>query len=366
MEGVVTEAGFWRGKRVFVTGHTGFKGSWLCLWLQRAGARVHGYALDPESDPSMFRLAQVGEGMESTIADIRDLGTLREALRRSKAEVVFHLAAQSLVRRSYAEPVETYATNVMGTVNVLEAARACTDVRALLVVTSDKCYENREWVWGYRENEPMGGRDPYSSSKGCAELVTAAYRASFFERRPDAGTPAAIATARAGNVIGGGDWAADRLLPDMMRAAASGRPVRIRNPHAVRPWQHVLEPLAGYLALARELHANGSPFAEAWNFGPYERDCRAVQWIVERLAAQWGEGLRWEIDAGEHPHEAHFLKLDNAKAVERLGWRPRWDLETALRSIVAWHKAHASGADMRSVVLEQIGQYETSIEKGTA
>lgn len=350
--------GFWRGRRVFLTGHTGFKGSWLALWLQQMGAEVSGYALEPQTSPSLFDLAGVGRAMVSTMGDVRELAALQGAMRAADPEVVFHLAAQSLVRRSYAEPVETYATNVMGTVNLLEAVRHCERVRAAVVVTSDKCYENREWVWPYRENEPLGGHDPYSSSKGCAELVTAAYRASFFA----AGRPAAVASARAGNVIGGGDWAADRLIPDIVRAVEAGTPVRIRNPGAVRPWQHVLEPLAGYLTLAERLHERGGEFAEAWNFGPSAEDCRPVGWVVERLAQEWGGALRFESDAAEHPHEAHFLTLDSSRARARLDWAPRWRLQDALRSIAAWHKAHRAGADMRAAVLGQIAEYTGSKE----
>jgi CDP-glucose 4,6-dehydratase len=347
------QASFWRGKRVFITGHTGFKGSWLSLWLQDLGAVVSGYALQPATRPSLFEAARVADGMESTFADVRDAGALAAAVARFRPDVAFHLAAQSLVRASYEEPVETYATNVMGTVSFLEAARKCATLRAAVVVTSDKCYENREWEWGYREYEPMGGHDPYSSSKGCAELVTAAYRASFF-------APAArafVASARAGNVIGGGDWARDRLIPDIMRAIAEKRPVPIRNPGAVRPWQHVLEPLSGYLALAERLFEEGEPFAQAWNFGPRDVDCRPVRWIVSRLAEEWGGDVRWEIDEREQPHEARFLKLDSAKAAARLDWRPRWDLARALREIVRWHKAHLAGDDVRTILLEQAREF---------
>lgn len=348
---------FWRGKRVFVTGHTGFKGSWLSLWLQGAGAQVAGYALPPATEPSIFELAKVAGGMESVIGNVKDLDALRKALERFRPEIVFHLAAQSVVRLSYAEPVDTYATNVMGTVNLLEAVRHTDSVRATVVVTSDKCYQNREWEWGYRENEPLGGHDPYSSSKGCAELVTAAYRASFFGPVDGRGHAPAVATARAGNVIGGGDWTRDRLIPDIMRGIVERRPVPIRNPRAVRPWQHVLEPLGGYLTLAEKLYDRGPEFAEAWNFGPRDQDCRPVSWIVEQLSEQWKDGVRWEIDDRPRPHEANSLKLDSAKATHRLDWAPRWDLATALRAIVRWHQAQQSGADMRGVTLDQIREY---------
>jgi CDP-glucose 4,6-dehydratase len=354
METVVMRPVFWRGKRVFITGHTGFKGAWLSLWLRQLGAEVSGYALAPPTRPSLFEAAGVAQDMESFIGDVRDLDALRGRMRAFRPEVVMHLAAQSLVRHSYAEPVETYATNVMGTVNCLEAVRACEGVRAAIMVTSDKCYENREGARGYREDDPMGGRDPYSSSKGCAELVTAAYRASFFGA---AGHGAAVASVRAGNVIGGGDWAADRLIPDIMRAAEWGRPVVIRNPDAVRPWQHVLEPLGGYLRLAERLFEQGQAFAEGWNFGPRDEDCRPVSWIVERLAAEWGEGLRWQADAAKQPHEAKTLTLDSAKARARLGWSPRWELATTLRSIVRWHKAHRDGGSAREATLAQIVEY---------
>ncbi len=351
---------FWRGKRVLVTGHTGFKGSWLCLWLQGMGAKVAGFALEPATDPNLFMLARVGEAVESTIGDVRDLATLRACVDRFRPEIVFHLAAQSVVRLSYEEPVNTYATNVTGTVHLLEAVRHCADVRAAVVVTSDKCYENREWQWGYRENEPMGGHDPYSSSKGCAELVTAAYRASFFDAAAAGKHRAAVASARAGNVIGGGDWTRDRLIPDIMRSIAEKRPVAIRNPDAVRPWQHVLEPLGGYLEVAERLWSDGAKFAEPWNFGPAYADCRPVRWIVERLAEEWGDGATWEIDERAQPHEAHFLRLDSSKAAMRLAWRPRWDLRRALHAIVTWHRAHLAGADMRSVVLGQVREYEST------
>ncbi|HZW24574.1 MAG TPA: CDP-glucose 4,6-dehydratase [Gallionella sp.] len=356
MEGLavscVIDPGFWCGKRVLLTGHTGFKGGWLSLWLQDMGAELVGYSLAPPSSPSLFEVARVGSGMTSLTGDVRDLADLQAVFSRYRPEIVIHMAAQSLVRHSYREPVETYGTNVMGTVHVLEAARATPEVRALVNVTSDKCYENHEWSWGYRENEAMGGFDPYSSSKGCAELVTAAYRRSFFGQGP------ALASARAGNVIGGGDWAEDRLIPDMVRAVAEGRPVAIRNPHAIRPWQHVLEPLAGYLLLAQRLYGEGQAYAEGWNFGPADDDAQPVQWIVERYTRLWGEDASWETGRGEHPHEAHYLKLDCSKARTRLDWRARWRLEQALEKIVAWHKAHRQGRDMREFTLEQIAEYQ--------
>lgn len=348
---------FWRGKRVLVTGHTGFKGSWLCLWLQELGADVIGYALTPPTTPSLFDMAHVGTGMTSLIADVRDGEKLRAAVAGHRPEIIIHMAAQPLVRLSYDEPVATYATNVMGTVHLLEAVRQVGGVRAVVNVTTDKCYENREWVWGYRENEPMGGFDPYSNSKGCAELVTAAYRSSFFPTARYAEHGTAVASARAGNVIGGGDWAKDRLVPDIMNAFMAGRAVDIRNPHAIRPWQHVLEPLHGYLLLAEKLWAEGPAFAEAWNFGPHEADAQPVQWIVERLAKTWGPGARWTLDQGAHPHEATYLKLDCSKARARLGWHPQWSIGRALDEIVSWYQSLGQGQDMAAITRAQIRAY---------
>lgn len=344
---------FWAGKRVLLTGHTGFKGSWLSLWLQSMGAVVRGLALKPPTTPALFDVANVAEGMDHTIADIRDFNAILPLFQAFKPEIVIHMAAQPLVRLSYQQPIETYATNVMGTVHVLEAARQTGTVRAIVNVTTDKCYENQEWVWGYRENEPMGGHDPYSSSKGCAELVSAAYRQSFFK---DSGI--ALATVRAGNVIGGGDWALDRLVPDILRALEHEEPVLIRNPHAIRPWQHVLEPLSGYLTLAQTLYENGQTNAEGWNFGPNEEDARPVQWIVESLCALWGHNAQWRLQPGEHPHEAHYLKLDISKARQRLKWTPRWSLNKALAQTTAWHQAWLDQQDMKAVCLLQIADYQ--------
>ncbi len=350
---------FWSGKRVFLTGHTGFKGSWLSLWLQQLGAQVTGYALDAPTQPSLFDVARVGTGMQSVHGDVRDLPTLQRAMQAAKPDIVIHMAAQSLVRLSYETPVETYATNVMGTVHLLEAVRQTPGVRAVVNVTTDKCYENKEWPWGYRENEPMGGFDPYSNSKGCAELVSAAYRSSFFNPAHHAQHGVALATARAGNVIGGGDWAKDRLIPDILAAFEAGKQVLIRNPHATRPWQHVLEPLRGYLTLAEHLHTEGPAFAEGWNFGPHSDDAKPVEWIVRQLAARWGQGASWHVDAGEHPHEANYLKLDISKAAQRLHWQPVLRLDGALGLIVDWARARQAGADMHAVTLAQIAAYQT-------
>jgi len=362
VEVVAVTGGFWRGRRVLVTGHTGFKGSWLSLWLQALGAKVSGFALPPPTTPSLFDVARVGEAMDSRLGDLRDAQQVLAAARAADPEIVLHLAAQSLVRQSYADPVATYATNVMGTVHLLEAVRALPGVRAVVIVSSDKCYENREWPWGYRENEPMGGFDPYSSSKGCVELVAAAYRNSYFPAARHAEHGGGIATARAGNVIGGGDWAADRLIPDCIRALEARVPVRIRFPDAVRPWQHVLEPLAGYLALAERLHADGPAFAEAWNFGPSDEDARPVQWVVEHLVRGWGGGASWEVNPTPQPHEANCLKLDCSKARTRLGWHPRWSLEVALAEVGAWHRAYGERADMRAFTLAQIAEFEARDE----
>ncbi len=353
----VVDRWFWAGKTVLLTGHTGFKGSWLSLWLQSMGANVIGYALPPPTHPSLYVAANVASGMTSIEGDIRDFSAFSNVLAKYQPEIVIHMAAQSLVRASYAKPVETYSTNVMGTVHLLEAARQADSVRAIIIVTSDKCYENREWVWGYRENEAMGGYDPYSNSKGCAELATSAYRNSYFNPKRFAEHGVALASVRAGNVIGGGDWAEDRLIPDIMRAIVQDKPVQIRNPDAVRPWQHVLEPLSGYLMLAKRLWEDGATYSDAWNFGPNDEDTKPVSWIVDHLTKAWGEGARWVLDGREHPHEAHYLKLDCSKAKSCLGWQPRWHLEEALNAIIDWHHAYQAGKDMREITQRQIAMY---------
>ncbi len=343
---------FWQGKKVLLTGHTGFKGSWLSLWLQSLGAELTGLALSPPTPTNLFTEARVVDGMDSHFVDIRTYDLVRKVMDEVKPEIVIHMAAQPLVRLSYVEPIETYATNVMGTVHVLEAARHAGTVRAIVNVTTDKCYENREWVWGYREDEPMGGHDPYSNSKGCAELVTSAYRRSFFQQNG-----IAVATARAGNVIGGGDWAVDRLVPDILKAFERHENVTVRNPHAIRPWQHVLEPLSGYLKLAEKLYCEGQSWAEGWNFGPDQDDARPVQWIVERMVAQWGQDASWQLDSGQHPHEANYLKLDISKVKNRFGWVPQWRLEQAIEHIISWHKAWLAKEDVKAICLEQIRLY---------
>ena len=346
---------FWKDKKVFLTGHTGFKGGWLSLWLVSMGAKVTGYALAPNTTPSLFDVLVIDSLIEkSHIADIRDLTVIQEAMTEARPDIVIHMAAQPLVRYSYANPVETYATNVMGTVHVLESARVIDSIRATLVVTTDKCYENKEWVWGYRENELMGGYDPYSSSKGCAELVTSAYRQSYFLSSDSINK---VASARAGNVIGGGDWSRDRLMPDAIKAFEANEPLMIRNPLATRPWQHVLEPLSGYLILAQALYENGGQFASAWNFGPSDKDARSVQEVIELLIEQWGESSCWQKDGLEQPHEANLLKLDCSKARQQLGWLPRWELEVAIEKIVEWQKAFQSKNDMQALSLAQINQY---------
>lgn len=345
---------FWQGKKVFLTGHTGFKGSWLSLWLQSMGAQVKGFALEPPTSPSLFIEAQVASGMQSEIGDIRNLPAITQSMQAFNPDILIHMAAQPLVRLSYHEPVETYATNVMGTVHVLEAARGCSNLKAIVNVTTDKCYENREWHWGYRENEPMGGHDPYSNSKGCSELVTAAYRSSFFNS-PDT---AALASARAGNVIGGGDWADDRLIPDILRAFEKNQPVVIRNPLATRPWQHVLEPLSGYLVLAEKLYTQGAEYAEGWNFGPNDDDVQPVEWILDKMVSHWGQGASWQLNNNPQPHEAQLLKLDISMARARLKWAPRWSLEQALQHIIDWHQAWLNKQCVQQICLAQIQAYQ--------
>jgi len=349
------EQDFWYGKRVFLTGHTGFKGSWLSIWLKSMGAQLHGFSLPPPTNPSLFDQAGVAKGLHHTVGDVRHYTSLLSEMKVSKPEIIIHMAAQPLVRDSYMDPTETYATNVMGTVNVFEAARHLSTVRAILNVTTDKCYDNKEWLWGYRENDPLGGHDPYSSSKACSELVTSAYRHSFFQK-----SSTSLASARAGNVIGGGDWAKDRLVPDILSAFQQSETLLVRNPHAVRPWQYVLEPLAGYLMLTQRLYTDGEAFAGAWNFGPHDLDSRPVHWIVERIAQLWGSGVNWSVDEGSHPHEAGCLKLDISKSQTLLGWQPKWSLSRALTELIDWYSHWLSGGDAEAKCQQQIRNYMAS------
>jgi len=345
---------FWKDKRVFITGHTGFKGGWTVIWLQKMGAVIKGYALTPREEPSLYEVAKIADGIESYIGDVGDLDTLSQAMLEFQPDIVIHMAAQPLVRASYIDPVGTYQTNVMGTVNLLEAVRACKSVKAVVNVTTDKCYKNHEWIWGYRENEQMGGYDPYSNSKGCSELVTSAYRQSFFKSK----TSVSLASARAGNVIGGGDWSDDRLIPDVLKAFHLGKPVVIRNPHAIRPWQHVLEPISGYLFLAEKLYNSESEYAEGWNFGPNDEDAKPVSEVLEYLVAHWPAHVSWSIDESIQPHEAQLLKLDISKAKSRLKWAPRWDLNKAIQTTIEWHFAWINGEDMKTFSINQICDFE--------
>lgn len=348
---------FWEGRRVFLTGHTGFKGSWLALWLVEMGAEVTGFAL-PAEDVSLFNQAGIANLVTHIEGDIRDLDAVDAAMAACDPQVVFHLAAQPIVRTSYDDPVGTYATNVQGTVHVLDACRRAASLDAIVCVTSDKCYENREWIWPYRESDPMGGHDPYSSSKGAAEIAIASYRRSFFEEE---GAPL-LASVRAGNVIGGGDWAVDRLIPDIVRAMVAGERVQIRSPHAVRPWQHVLEALGGYLLIAQRLAKGERDYADGWNFGPADSDTQPVGWIVEKMINEWGEG-GFDLDDGPKPHEANLLRLDCSKARAKLGWQPALGLAETIRWIVAWHRSVADGGDARAITSEQLTQYRARMER---
>lgn len=351
------DSGFWQNRKVFVTGHTGFKGSWLCLWLHYLKAEVTGYALDPPTNPSLFKLCHIESIVKSVIADVRDGEVLHKAMSEAGPEIVIHMAAQPLVRESYRRPADTFATNVMGTVNLFEAVRRCGSVRAVINVTSDKCYENKEWIWGYRENDTLGGYDPYSSSKACAELVTSSYRNSFFNLPHNTDRTVGIASVRAGNVIGGGDWAPDRLVPDCIRALLHGEEINVRYPDSVRPWQHVLEPLCGYLMLAQKLCEEKAVYSGAWNFGPDEHDVKTVEWIVNRICKKWEGAAVYKKQAGDHPYEAHCLKLDCSKAKEKLGWYPLWDLEAAIDRVMEWALAYRGNRDVADVCLKQIKEY---------
>ena len=352
---------FWKNKNVFLTGHTGFKGAWLSLWLEDMGALVSGYSLAPNTKPSFFELASVGKNMNSHFGDIRDLANLQKTMTAAKPDIVLHLAAQPLVRESYLNPVETYATNVMGTVHFLECIRSVSSIRSAVVVTSDKCYDNKEWPWSYRENEPMGGYDPYSNSKGCSELVTSSYRSSFFNSNVYESHRVALGSARAGNVIGGGDWAKDRLVPDILKSFEDYKTAIIRNPNAIRPWQHVLEPLSGYLTLAQNLFENGPSNADAWNFGPSDSETKSVEWIVQALCKKWGNSASYEIQKNSTQlHEAFYLKLDSSKARAILNWHPKWTLDVALQTTIDWHQCYLSNKDksIRDFSLSQIADYE--------
>jgi CDP-glucose 4,6-dehydratase len=353
---------FWRRRKVFLTGHTGFKGSWLTLWLDALGADVTGFSLDPPTDPSLFNQANLAGCLRSIRGDIRDFQKLKSAMAECRPDVVLHMAAQSVVRSGYDDPIETYSTNVMGTVHVFEALRQLKLPSVVVNVTSDKCYLNREWAWGYREDEPMGGRDPYSNSKGCAELVTTAYRESFFPPAALDRHGVALGSARAGNAIGGGDWTANQLIPDLIRAFLAGKPCLIRSPSAIRPWQFVLEPLNGYLTLAEHLAQDGRRFAGGWNFGPVEADAKPVSWIADTLVRSWGDGASWQRDAGEHPREANFLKLDASMARSQLNWQPHLPLPQALEWIVEWYRGLKAGADLRVLTRTQIDRYEALLQ----
>ena len=354
---------FWNGKKILITGHTGFKGGWLSLWLQHLGANVIGLSLDPPTTPSLYERANVAKGMLSLREDIRNGDNIKKIFYEYQPEIVFHLAAQPLVRYSYQEPVETYETNVMGTLNILEGIRSIESVRAAVMITTDKCYDNKEWVWGYRENDPLGGYDPYSSSKGAAELLIASYRNSFFPKDKYHKHKTAIATVRAGNVIGGGDWGEDRLIPDIIRSFQKRQSVEIRNQNSIRPWQHVLEPLSGYIKLAELLTNYGTKYAEAWNFGPKEEDALPVSYIVEQMTKMWGNNLSWVLSDGEHPHEANYLKLDCSKAHAQLRWNPKWGLDKALQKIIEWHEVEYSNGNCKDICLSQIDEYMSSVKK---
>ncbi|MBU6957449.1 CDP-glucose 4,6-dehydratase [Pseudomonas sp. CVAP len=356
MEAVGLSSQFWRGKRVLVTGHTGFKGSWLTLWLQSLGAEVTGFALDPSTEPSLFELARVAEGINDQRGDLRDLAALLELIAEAQPEIVLHLAAQPLVREGYRDPLGTYSSNVMGTLNLLEAIRQVGGVRACVLVTTDKVYANQEWLWPYRENEALGGHDPYSSSKACCELLAQSYAASFFPAERHAEHGLALATARAGNVLGGGDFAPERLIPDVLKAWSANEPVTLRYPQAVRPWQHALEPLAGYLQLAAGLYEQGPKFAGAWNFGPSESDMCSVGEVVELLSRRWPHARGLRVEPSEL-HEAGLLRLDSSRARQLLAWQPRWSLQDCLTHTLDWHLAWENGDDMRAITLHQLNLY---------
>lgn len=363
VESLAMNFNFWQGKRVFLTGHTGFKGSWLSIWLKSLGAEVTGYSLKPNTKLNLFEEAKLDKSMISIIGNILDLENLQKSIKNANPDIVIHMAAQALVQNSYKNPVETFSTNVMGTVNLLEAVRNSNGIKVVIIITSDKCYENKEWNWGYRENEPLGGYDPYSSSKACAEIITAAYRTSYFNENQYNNHGLALATARAGNVIGGGDWAENRLIPDILKAFEKEEQVRIRKPKAIRPWQHVLEPLRGYLILAEHLFHSGTNYAEAWNFGPDEKDVKSVLWITENMAKMWDKKIKWKIDEEEDYHEANFLKLDSSKARVKLNWKPILEVKDSLQLVIDWSKKRKLNNNVFDLTLEQIKNYELLIIK---
>jgi CDP-glucose 4,6-dehydratase len=364
---IMIDPTFWRNRNVFVTGHTGFKGTWLSLWLHALGASVTGYSLNPPTQPNLFELCRMDELITSHIADIRNPELLSAALSDAAPDIVFHMAAQPHVRESYKNPAETFEINIMGTVHLLDAVRKASQkgipIRAVINITTDKCYDNREWPWGYRETDPLGGHDPYSSSKACSELITASYRDALFNPKEYAIHQVSIATVRAGNVIGGGDWAKDRLIPDCIRALIKGEQVKIRYPESIRPWQHVLEPLHGYLLLAQKLAEWGPPFAQGWNFGPNDHNMKPVMWVVKRICEIWGGDAAYQIEKGAHPHEARYLKLDCSKAKQDLGWHPQWNLDTALTKIVEWMKAYQEQSEIRVICLNQIRDYMETVKQ---
>lgn len=355
---------FWFGKKVFITGHTGFKGSWLCLWLHSLGAEVTGYSLCPPTEVNLFEIANVNNCVKTIIGDVRDKILFQQSLRKADPDIIFHMAAQPLVRESYQNPVFTYETNVMGTIHLFEAIRSIERKKKIAVIniTTDKCYENREWPWGYREHDPMGGFDPYSNSKACSELITASYRQSFFNQDTFSEHGVSLASARAGNVIGGGDWATDRLIPDSIRSLLKGEKIKVRNPHSIRPWQHVLEPLGGYMVLAQKLYGQGISYAEGWNFGPNTEGAKTVEWIVKRLCEKWGPDAEYEIYPSDGNHEAHFLKLDCSKAEFKLGWESKWDINIALDKVIEWTLSYAKNKDMQKICLQQIHEYERTVD----
>lgn len=357
MEELVMDSSFWKNKKVLLTGHTGFKGSWMSLWLQQMGSKVVGFSKFIPTKPSLFDLAKVENNMTSITGDINDLNQIKQTIEKFEPEIVIHMAAQSLVRKSYENPVETFSTNVMGTVNLFEAIRTTGKSRVIINVTSDKCYENKDNKTNFKEDDPMGGYDPYSNSKGCAELVTSSFRNSFFNVDKYDEHKVSLASVRAGNVIGGGDWAEDRLIPDIMRAIMKNQPVKIRNPNATRPWQFVLEPLEGYLLLAEKLWDNGQKYSESWNFGPNKNDIKPVSWILQRFSELWDRPINSEIEQHEQPHEANNLSLDCAKAKAKLGWSPKTGIDSALKFTVEWYRQYMSGKDLRMFTEEQIKQF---------